>query len=287
MKKALPRVIAIVGTTASGKTALGIKLARKLHGEVVSADSRQVYRGLNLGTGKVTRAEMRGVPHHLIDVADPRKQFTVADFVRLGRKAIDEILARGHVPIIVGGTGHYVDTLVGRMSFSEVKPDKKLRARLARLSLSALQNKLRKLDPKRYKTIDLKNPRRLIRAIEIASSSERRRLPEEATPRENMPKYSVQWIGIDLPKEKLKKKIALRLRARLKAGMLNEARKLHKAGVSWDRMHALGLEYRAMAEHLQGKTTKEQMIQKLETEIGQYAKRQRTWFKRNKDIEWR
>lgn len=275
----LPRVIAVVGPTSSGKTALGIKLAKKLGGEVVSGDSRQVYRGLNLGTGKVTKAEMRGVPHHLLDIATPRQVYNASDFVRDGQQAIAQVLARGHVPIVVGGTGFYIDSLLGRMTLAEVPPNKKLREQLAMYSLQKLQKQLQKLDPVRYQTIDLQNPHRLIRAIEIAKA------PKSKTKLVS-PQYEVVWIGLRLPADILEKRIQKRLKERFAKGMLNEARRLHDAGMRWKRMEALGLEYRYMARHLQGKITKTEMLQELEKEIVRYAKRQITWFKKNKDIVW-
>jgi tRNA dimethylallyltransferase len=273
------RVIAVVGPTAVGKTAFGIKLAQEVGGEVISADSRQVYKGLDIGTGKVTQEEMNGVPHHLIDVADPRVQFNVSDFVELGRKAITDISRRGKVPIIVGGTGMYIDSLVGRMGMSNAKPDPILRARLETASLGELQDELQKLDPERFKNIDQKNPRRLVRAIEVAHSG-------VATNAQQEKLYEVQWIGITLPREELRERIIKRLKDRLGAGMLDEAKRLHAEGLSYERMDALGLEYRAMAKHLQGEISYEEMIALLEIEIYKYAKRQMTWFKTNPDIKW-
>jgi len=278
-EKTLPRVIAVVGPTAIGKTSLGIALAKKCGGEVVSADSRQVYRGLDIGTGKVTSGEMEGVPHHLINVANPDTQFTAHDFVRMGRIAIDDIVSRGKVPIIVGGTGMYIDALVGNIRLAQVEPNKELRKELEALSLTDLQEKLRAINPARFDSIDIKNPRRLVRAIEIAMTE-----PSETEPAE--PFYDVQWIGLSLPREELKKRIINRLHQRLAEGMLEEAMSLHAEGLSYERMEELGLEYRYMARHLQGKISFDEMIQALELEIYKYSKRQMTWFKKNKKIEW-
>lgn len=278
-EKTLPRVIAVVGPTAIGKTSLGIALAKKCDGEVVSADSRQVYRGLDIGTGKVTPDEMDGVPHHLINVANPDTQFTAHDFVRMGRIAIDDIVRRGKVPIIVGGTGMYIDALVGNIRLAQVEPNAELRKQLESLSLTDLQEKLRSINPARFDSIDIKNPRRLVRAIEIAMTE-----PSETEPAE--PLYDVQWIGLSLPREELKKRIINRLHQRLAEGMLEEAMSLHAEGLSYERMEELGLEYRYMARHLQGKISFDEMIQALELEIYKYSKRQMTWFKKNKKIEW-
>ena len=278
-EKTLPTVIAVVGPTAIGKTSLGIALAKKLGGEVVSGDSRQVYRGLTIGTGKVTVEEMEGVPHYLIDVADPEVQFTAHEYVHRGREAISDIFSRGKTPIIVGGTGMYIDALVGRIALARVEPNKELRKELEVLPLENLQDKLRELDPERFKTIDTKNPRRLVRAIEIAMTEHTETGPIE-------PLYNVRWIGLSLPREELQKRIVNRLHQRLAEGMLEEAINLHARGLSYERMEELGLEYRYMARHLQGRISFDEMIQALELEIYKYSKRQMTWFKKNKEIEW-
>lgn len=280
MATKLPKIVVIVGPTASGKTALAIALARAVSGEVVSADSRQVYRGLNIGSGKVTKKEMRGVPHYLLDVISPKKIYTASDYIVDARAAVAKILSRGKVPIIAGGTGFYVDALIGTITLSEVPPNKKLRDTLKERSLTFLQNKLQRLDPARFKEIDIRNPVRLIRAIEIAVARGKTTLMSPN------PQYEALYIGIDVPKGELVSKIRKRLLARIRAGMLNEAKRLKKAGLSWKRMEELGLEYRYMARHLQGKISKAEMIASLEKEIYAYAKRQMTWFKRNKKIVW-
>ena len=269
-----PKVIAIVGPTASGKTGLGIYLAQKLKGEVISADSRQVYKGLNIGTGKVTKKEMAGVRHHLLDVASPKKQFTVDDFVKRAETALKKIEA----PIVVGGTGLYVDMLLGRMSYPNVAPNPKLRAELEKKSVKQLFAQLKKLDPRRAATIEPEHKRRLIRAIEIAKALGKNPLPSPE------PKYEVLWLGLN-PKD-LQKNISKRLKARIKAGMVAEAKRLHKAGLSYKRMEELGLEYRYLARLLQKQLTQAEFETQLERAINQYAKRQYRWFKRNKDIKW-
>ena len=281
----MEKIIAIVGPTASGKSALGIYLAQKLGGEVISADSRQVYRGLNIGTGKVTKKEMAGIPHHLLDVASPRRQFTVDDFVRRAQKAYSLIRANKRIPVVVGGTGLYVDTFVGRMSYPSVPPNQKLRARLERLTTAQLFEQLQKLDPRRAKNIERTNPRRLIRAIEIAKAIGKSPTKDKTTNTTNN-KYDVLWLGLSPTLEKLRKNIRARLLARIQAGMVVEAKKLHQAGLSFKRMNKLGLEYRYLALLLQNKITKEQFTQELERAINHYAKRQMRWFKRNKDINW-
>lgn len=279
------KILVIVGPTASGKSGLAVKLAKEFDGEVISADSRQVYKGLTIGTGKITKKEMKGVRHHLIDVADPRRQFTVAKYVKLAQKTIQTILKRGRLPIICGGTGFYVEALVDGIALPDVPADTKLRARLSKLSAEKLLKQLKKLDPVRahqinQNTSDRHNARRIIRAIEIATARKR------TEPVVKKPLYNPIFIGLKVPREELKKKIKTRLLKRLRSGMIAEARRLRAQGLSWKRMEELGLEYRYLARFLQGKMDKSAMIKKLEIEIGRYAKRQMTWFRRDTRIRW-
>ena len=296
-----PKVIAVVGPTSSGKTSLGIYLAKKLGGEIISADSRQVYRGLDIGTGKVTKKEMQGVPHHLLDVANPKKpwpggQFSADDFVRRGTQAIRGMIYHTSpvIPIVVGGTGFYIDTLLGRMNIPPVPPNPALRARLEKKSVAQLFAMLKKIDPRRERSIEPRHKRRLIRAIEIAQGgnpkAERRTWAVEAEGEaEGLPpeaKYEILWLGLNPGAKKLKENIHKRLVACMKSGMIVEAKKLRRAGLSYKRMEELGLEYRYLALYLQGKLTRAQMLEQLERAINKYAKRQMRWFKRNKDIRW-
>lgn len=274
------KIIVIVGPTSAGKTAASIELARAIGGEIVSADSRQVYCGLDIGTGKVTPEEMHGIPHHLLDVADPKETFSAAEYVKEARATINTITGHGNVPIVVGGTGFYIDALLGNVSLPDVPPNPELREKLADKSLEELLTELRALDPERAKTVDTKNRVRLVRAIEIATTlgSVPKPSPEKL--------YDACWIGISPPKEELEKRIHIRLMARIEAGMLEEAKRLHKEGLSYERMEELGLEYRYLSRYLSGAMTQEAMLAQLETEIRNYAKRQMTWFKRNKKIRW-
>jgi tRNA dimethylallyltransferase len=276
-----PKIIVVLGPTASGKSALAIELARRFHGEIVSADSRQVYRGLDLGTGKVTKKEMRGVPHHLLDVASPRRAFTVAQYQKKAEAAIQRILRKGKVPILCGGTGFYIDAVLYGFLLPPVPPNERLREELERKSTDELFNDLDLKDPARAGTIDRKNRRRLIRALEIIHATGRPiPLLERAA------KYDSLAIGIRIPGDGLKKKIEQRLLARLRAGMIREAERLHRQGLGWARMEELGLEYRYLARHLQGHISKAEMTAQLIREIAAYAKRQITWFKRNPEIHW-
>jgi len=278
--KKLPQIIVILGPTASGKSNLAVWLAKKLNSEVISADSRQVYRGLDIGSGKITKKEMAGVAHHLLDVADPKKVFSIDQYQKLATRAINDILKRGKTPIICGGTGFYIDAIVDGRIWPAVTPNKKLRAELNKKTSAELLTELKKLDPKRVQTIDIKNPVRLIRAIEIATAL-------GSVPQiKKDPKYNCLKIGLNPGPEILKNNIHNRLTKRLHQGMLAEAKKLHDDGVSWRRLEALGLEYRYQALFLQGKITKTEMIKQIEKESLKYAKRQMTWFKRDKNIFW-
>ena len=295
MKK---QILVIVGPTAVGKSALAVWLAKKLNGEVISADSRQVYRGLNIGTGKIAKKEMRGVPHHLLDVANPKKQFSAADFIRLGRAVIVDIMARGKTPIICGGTGFYIAALLGEIELSAVPSNPKLRKKFGGKSAQELFEMLKKIAPARAIIIDPQNPRRLIRAIEIALSKSKEIKVEKnrhtLTLSDSNKLVYPTWelnsqvikIGMTLPPEKLKEKIRTRLLAQIKTGMVAEAKHLHKNSLSWKRMEELGLEYRYLSRFLRGKISKNEMVEKLVTEIWRYAKRQMTWFKRDKTIRW-
>lgn len=290
MKKTKQKILVIVGPTAVGKSALAVRLAKKLNGEVISADSRQVYRGLNIGTGKITKKEMAGISQHLLDVADPKKQFSAADFVRLGREAIADIVSRNRIPIICGGTGFYIAALLGEIALPPMPPNPKLRARLAKKSANELFEMLKKLDLARAAKIDRHNPRRLIRAIEVAesksSNSVEIRYPQILWISDFHNRIKIVKIGLTLPLEKLKEKIRIRLFARIRAGMIAEVRRLHAHGLSWKRMEELGLEYRYLSRFLRGEISKDEMIEKLTTEIWRYAKRQMTWFKHDKKIRW-
>lgn len=274
------KVIAIVGQTATGKSDFAVAIAKKFNGEVISADSRQVYTGLDIGSGKITKREMRGIPHHLLDVASPKRVFTVSDYKQLAETKIEQIQKRNNLPIVCGGTGFYIDALLSGVEYPEVPPNHKLRAILSKRSAATLFAMLKEHDKARAATIDKHNKVRLIRAIEIAKYLGK--VPAVKA----KPKWETFQIGFMLPREVLKEKIHTRLLARIKKGMLTEAKQLHAKGLSWKRMETLGLEYRYEARYLQGKLSKSEMIEQLANEIFQYAKRQETWFKRDKSILW-
>ncbi len=275
------KILIVLGPTATGKSALAIKLAKKFKGEIISADSRQVYKGLNIGTGKVTKKEMDGIPHYLIDIVDPKKQFTVSDFKKQAETNIRYIVYRGKLPIIVGGTGFYIDTLTGLRSFPEVPINIKLRKILDKKTTQELYKSLFKKDPRRAKEIDKNNKVRIIRALEIIDA-----LGEVPPIKKLKSKYEFVYIGLNISKADLDLKILKRLMSRLSNGMIDEAKKLHKKGLSFKRMEQLGLEYRYLAKYLKKEINKKELVDLLYKEIKQYARRQNQWFKTNKKIKW-
>jgi len=280
--ESLPKIITVVGPTASGKSDLAVDIAKRFNGEVVSADSRQVYKGMDIGTGKITEKEMKGVPHHMLDIASPKRRFTVLQYQKKARKAIAGILARGKVPIICGGTGFYIDAITQNIEIPRVPTNSTLRIKLEKTPLDELVELLKEKDPRRASDIDLKNPRRIIRALEIVDALGK--VPEQSS--NSSGEYDVLHIGIKADDEVLRERIHARLLKRMNKGMLAEVERLHTEGVSWKRMEELGLEYRYLARFLQGFITKPEMLERLNIEIRKYAKRQRTWLKRNKDIKW-
>ena len=295
------KVIVICGQTSTGKSDFAVALAKYLStpsvlkdisplagGEIISADSRQVYIGLDIGSGKITQKEMQGIPHHMLDVVKPSKVFTVAEYKKLADKKIREIIKKclpagrqGNIPIICGGTGFYIDAIINDITLPQVPPNKKLRTELENKSPVELFNILKKLDPIRAQNIDSKNAVRLIRAIEIATA-----LGSVPNKNPTCGKYDVFKIGLVLPDEVLKERIYKRIIKRIKLGMIDEVQDLHDKGLSWARMGDLGLEYRYISQYLQGHMTKSEMINKLNKETWQYAKRQKTWFKRDRNTIW-
>ncbi|HEY0090402.1 MAG TPA: tRNA (adenosine(37)-N6)-dimethylallyltransferase MiaA [Candidatus Lokiarchaeia archaeon] len=276
------KLIVIVGPTASGKTDLSVKLAKKFKGEIISADSRQVYKGMDIGTGKATKKERRGIPHHLLDVVSPKTRFNVAKYRKLALRAIEKIQEKNKLPILVGGTGFYIQAVIDGIIIPPIKPDWKLRKKLEKKTNQELFKMLKKLDPNRAETIEKDNPRRLIRALEIVIKS-KKTIPEL---KKQPIKADVLMLGIKKDQKDLKELIRKRLLKRLKQGMMAEVKKLHRSGISWKRLEEFGLEYKYIAFFLQGELTKQEMIEKLQKEIEHYAKRQMTWFKRDPRIVW-
>ncbi len=274
------QLIVILGQTASGKTDLSIKLAKKYNGEVISADSRQVYKGLNVGAGKITKPQMRDIRHHLLDVANPKRRFTVAQYQKLATKAVLSIQSKNKLPFLVGGTGFYIQSVVDGIVIPEVAPNWKLRKQLAKKTPAQLFLILKKLDPARAADIDAKNPARLIRAIEILKATKK---PIPALKKNHQ--FETLQIGIKKSPTELKRLIHQRLLKKIK-GTILEVKKLHLQGLSWKRLEELGLEYRYVAQYVQGKIPLQEAINIIQKESEHFAKRQITWFGRDKRIHW-
>ncbi len=271
------KLVVIVGPTAVGKSDFAVEYALKHNGEIISADSRQVYKGLDIGTGKITKKEMRGVRHHLLDITSPRKQFNVGKYKKLAQKAIQDIISRKKLPIIVGGTGFYIDAVINNISYPDVTHNIKLRENLINKNSEELFEILKKLDLRfafSLNNSEKNNKSRLIRSIEIAEA-----LGKIPKVKKGKSAFEVKWIKLELPRERLKKEIKVRLLKRIKHGMVKEVEKLHKNGLSWKRMEELGLEYRYVSRYLRKMISKNEMIKILQTEIWHYAKRQILWFK--------
>ena len=310
-------LLAILGPTASGKSALAIEIAREYNGEIISIDSRQVYRGMDIGTGKVERDEnfpslsevggqyfSEDIPHHLIDITDPAGPYNVTDFLRDATRALEDIRARGRLPILCGGTGFWAQALIGGQSFPSVPPDPEFRTSLSGLSAEELFSRLQAVNLERSRIIDRHNPVRLIRALEIAKaeSAVTHELNHNSTPpttgRVGLPLieergHSAQVlhnpdvllshatiIVLNPPIEILRDRIKKRLDARFAQGMIDEVQQLHAHGLSWERLDSFGLEYRWIARFLQNKLDEPTMRDKLYYDIVHYAKRQLTWFRR-------
>ena len=274
----LPKVVAVVGTNASGKSALGIELAKKYNAEIISADSRQVFRGLDLGSGKVTPEETQGVPHHLIDVREPNEFFSMADFQRMAYQAIDDIRGRGRLPMIVGGTGLYVDSVLDGYLLSDKEPDLAYRAELEKLTTPQLYDMLLELKPDVQ--VEKNNRNRVMRIIERIHDG------DEATPGKQA-RFESLRLGVSWPREVLGRRIDERLERRLEQGMIEEVQRLMDEGATTEFLLGLGLEYRFITQYLIGEIPDRQvMLDKLAIAIKQFAKRQMTWFRRNPEIVW-
>jgi len=297
-----PKVLVIIGPTSGGKTKLGVELAAQLDGEIISADSRQVYRGMDIGTGKDLaeyRFGRKKIKHHLIDVVSPQTRFDLAKYQRLAFQAIQEVLSRGRLPIVVGGSGLYLQAVVDDFHLAAVKPDFKKRALWEKLSAEELFKQISKKKPDfatRLNNSERHNQRRLIRYLEIIEAGDeleisrtsekiRRNNKDSKTP------YNFLILGLTCPMEILKIRIKERLEYRLNnQGLIEEVKRLHQEGIAWRHLISFGLEYKFVSLYLQGRLSREQLLEKLTIALGQFAKRQKTWFRRwekqGKKITW-
>lgn len=276
----MDKLVVITGTNASGKSSLGIDLAVHYGTEIISADSRQIFYGLNLGSGKVTREEMKGVPHHLIDVVKPNEFYALSDYQKQAYEAIDGVINRGKIPFLVGGTGLYINAVVDGYNLNTVKPDFKLRKELENKSVDDLIDIIKKVSPETLEKLDLNNKVRLERTAEKAMSGVLKENPSK-------PKYESLVIGVTWPREVLYERIRERLDKRLEEDMIDEVAQLRENGATDDFLYKLGLEYRYILMYLNGEfPSYDAFYNKLFMEIRHLAKEQMTWFRKRKDIHW-
>lgn len=273
------RLVAVVGATATGKTALAMELARRCNGEIINADSRQIYRGMDIGTAKPTLAEQALAPHWLLDIAAPDDAFTLATFLDLGRAALADIWGRGKLPILAGGTGQYIWALVEAWRVPRVPPDAALRAELeawaSRDGVGVLLEELRRIDPVSAETIDVRNSRRLIRAIEVTRATGR---PFSESREKDVPDFEATVIGLSLDREALYARIDSRVDAMLAAGLVDEVRGLNAAGYDCELPSMASIGYREICGHLHGELTLEAATERIKTQTHRLARMQNTWF---------
>ncbi|BDH61259.1 tRNA dimethylallyltransferase [Lysinibacillus sp. PLM2] len=281
-------VVAIVGPTASGKTALSIQMAKQFNAEIINGDSMQIYKGLDIGTAKITEEEMEGVPHHLLDIKEPTESFSVAEYQTLVRNKIAEIQSRGKLPMIVGGTGLYVQSVLYDFQFTQEEVDEEARKKyyddLSKIGPQAMHDRLNALDPKTAKTIHPNNTRRVIRALEMIELSGVSKASDEMN-RGNIPMYNHLIIGLDMDREKLYERINLRVDLMMKKGLLEEVKGLYDRGIR-DVQSVQAIGYKELYAYFDGKCTLEEAIEQLKQNSRRYAKRQLTYFRNKLDVEW-
>lgn len=283
-----PKILAVVGPTASGKTSLGIALAKEFDGEIISADSRQIYRGMDIGTAKsLGEYTDQGIRNHLVDIRDPNEDYTVAEFKRDAELAIDDILSRKKLPILVGGTGLYIHAVLENLDIPMIAADPKLRAELEseieRDGLAAVFEKLVALDPEAAYIVDPKNPRRVVRALEVALITGK---PFTAQRRKNETRYEALELGINPPPEILRERIDRRIDEMMRDGLVDEVKILLKTAgknrpIAFDAMG-----YREIIDHLEGQTTLEEAVTSMKLNTWHFARRQQTWFRKDKNVQW-
>lgn len=285
-----PKVIVIAGPTASGKTALSIELAKKINGEIISSDSMQIYQDMNIGTAKVTPEEMQGIQHYLIDFVSPNERYSVSDFKKDSEKAIQTILAKGKVPIIAGGTGLYIDSLIYGIEYPEMKFDEEYRNALMEQAqteegLSKLYLQASKIDEEAIQNISPNDKKRIIRILEVFKATGKNKTEQEKLSRKNGVKYDFQVFAIDMEREKLYERINKRVDSMFEQGLVQEVKNLReKYNCFPTAMQGLG--YKEVVDYLEGKYSYEEMVDKIKQETRHYAKRQLTWFRKNKQTVW-
>lgn len=284
-----PQILCVVGPTASGKTDFAIRLAIEAQGEVVSCDSMQIYRYMNIGTAKPTKEEMQGVPHHMLDFLDPRESYSVADFVRDARVCIEDILKRGKVPILCGGTGLYIDSIVNQIEFAEEETDliyrEELKTLAEREGVEAVHRLLQEKDPVAAEQIHPNNLKRVIRALEIYKTTGMTKTEADKRAKKE-PIYDAKIFGMELEREELYGRINLRVDKMMEAGLLTEVEELLKMGIPETATSMQAIGYKELVEYFHKKATLEEAVEKIKQESRRYAKRQLSWFRRNENIFW-
>lgn len=284
-----PKVIVICGPTASGKTALSIELAKKINGEIVSADSMQIYKDMNIGSAKVTNEEMQGIKHYMIDCVSPDERFSVADYKTNAKNAIEEIIKKGKTPIVVGGTGLYIDALIYEIEYKDIKIDENYRKELQEIEknqgLEVLYKKALEIDPKAMEKISQNDSKRIMRVLEIYKATGKNKTEQEAESRLKEIPYDYKVFALTMNREKLYERINKRVDIMIEKGLINEVENLLKKYKEFPTSMQ-GLGYKEVRDYFQGKTTKNEMIEKIKQESRRYAKRQLTWFRKNKQTIW-
>ena len=285
-----PKVIVIVGPTASGKTALSIELAKKIDGEIISCDSMQIYKDMNIGSAKPTIEEMQGIKHYMIDIAEPTERFSVAEYKKRSEEAIEKILQKGKVPIIVGGTGLYANSLIYNIEYNEIMLDEEYRKNLMKIAetevgLATLYEKARSIDPVAMEKISLNDKKRIIRVLEIKHSTGKNKTELELESRKNEVKYEYKVFAINMPREILYDRINKRVDIMIENGLIDEVENIIEKYKEFPTaMQAIG--YKEIVMYLKGELTKQEAIEKIKQESRRYAKRQITWFKKIENIKW-
>ena len=284
-----PKVIVICGPTASGNTTLSIQLAKKINGEIISSDSMQIYKDMNIGTAKPDQQEMQGIKHYLLDFVEPNQRYSVADYKKDAENAIEDILQKGKVPIIVGGTGLYVDSLIYGIEYPNIEFDenyrKELERRVEKEGLEKLYEKAKKIDPQAMKKISRNDQKRILRVLEIYNATGKTKTEQEIESRKNEVKYDYRVFAINMDREKLYDRINKRVDIMIQKGLIEEVENLLKKYNEFPTAMQ-GLGYKEVVEYIQGKVLKEDMIENIKRESRRYAKRQITWFKKNKQTIW-